>query len=203
MNNLYLALGDSLTTGYGVGVSRSFATLFYSSLLPSFPGLKYENLGVNGLTSAVLVNLLGQPKVAALIARAKIITITIGSNDLLAVGKGVISGAGADPELALGNLNHNLLLIGEEIRSINPVAVVKIATLYNPIPPVPVQQVVMAEGLVKAANQSIMNTANTFRFTVIPVGWAFAGREKILLGLDHLHPNIVGHKVLADLFARN
>lgn len=203
MNDLFLALGDSLTTGYGVGMNRSFAALFYGSLLPGFPGLKYENLGVNGLTSAGLVNMLGQPRVNALIARAKIITVTIGSNDLLAVGKGMISGAGADLDLTMGNLNHNLMLIGNGIRSINPAAVVKIATLYNPIPPVPVQQVVMAKGLVNAANQSIIHMANTFRFAVIPVGRAFAGRENILLGLDHLHPNIVGHRVLADLFARN
>lgn len=200
MNELYLALGDSITTGYGVGANRSFATLYYTSLLRSFPGLKYENCGVNGLTSGELAAMVEQTRVYALIAQSRIISITIGSNDLLATGKGLISGASVNMDLTLGNLNYNLMLIGERIRSANPTALVKIATVYNPIPLVDKSSGALAQALVKTANHSIIRTAREFRCVVIPVAKVFSGREQVLLGPDHLHPNVMGHRVIADLF---
>lgn len=203
MNEIYLALGDSITTGYGVRTNQSFATLFYTSLLPSFPGLKYENLGVNGLTSGDLATMIGQLRVCSLIAQSKIISITIGSNDLLAVGKGLISGAGANIDLTLGSLNHNLMLLGGRIRSVNPSAIVKIATIYNPLPPMDKSSDELARGLVKTANHNIIRTAREFRFVVIPVAKVFSGKEQLLLGPDHLHPNIMGYRVISDLFRGN
>ena len=203
MNQIYLALGDSITTGYGVGSNRSFATLYYTSLLHSFPGLKCENLGINGLTSAELATLVGQTRVYSLIAQARVLTITIGSNDLLSVGKGLISGAGANMDLTLGSLNQNLMFIGERIRSANPSALVKIATIYNPLPPMDKASGALAQGLVKTANRSIIRTAREFRFTAVPVAKFFSGKEQVLLGPDHLHPNVMGHRVIADLFGVN
>lgn len=203
MNDIYLALGDSITAGYGVGANQSFTFLFYTSLLPNFPGLKYKNLGVNGLNSGDLATMVKQTGVCALIARSKIISITIGSNDLLTVGKGLISGAGANIDLTLGNLNHNLMLLGERIRSVNPSAIVKIATIYNPLPPTDKSSDKLARALVKTANHSIIRTAREFRFVVIPVAKVFSGKEQLLLGPDHLHPNLMGHRVMADPFLGN
>lgn len=203
MNEVYLALGDSITAGYGVGANRAFAIQLYTSLLLSFPGLRYENLGVNGLTSAEIASMVGQKGVCSLIAQSKIISITIGSNDLIAVGKGLISGTGANVDLTLGSLNHNLMLLGGRIRSTNPTALVKIATIYNPMPPMNKASDALAEGLVKAANHSIIRMAREFRFVVAPVAKVFSGREQFLLGPDHLHPNLVGHRVIADLFRGN
>lgn len=202
MNNIYLALGDSLTTGYGVEPSQSFAFLFYRNLAVYDPGLKYVNLGVNGLTSHEFAGLVSQERALTLIKQAKIISITIGSNDLLAVGKSLIAGAGANIDLTLEDLNHNLLLIGSFIRRANPSALVKIATIYNPLPPMNKQSTALAEGLVKTANRSIRRMAREYRFTVVPVAKAFSGQEQILLGPDRIHPNYLGHKLIADLFVK-
>lgn len=203
MNELYLALGDSLTTGYGVGANQSFAALFYRSLLSSSPGLKYENLGVNGLTSGGLITLMSQKGVCSLIAQSKVISVTIGSNDLLATGKELLSGAGANIDLTLGNLNHNLMLIGGHIRAINPFVLVMISTLYSPLPPMNKQSRALTQELLKTANHSIIRVARENRFRVIPVAKAFNGQEQLLLGPDHLHPNVMGHRAMADLYIKS
>ncbi|AHF07864.1 GDSL family lipase [Desulfitobacterium metallireducens DSM 15288] len=200
---MYLALGDSITTGYGVGSNQSFANLYYKNLLSFDPSLRYINLGVNGLTSEELAAMVGQKRFHTLIAQAKFISLTIGSNDLLAVGKGLISGSGSNIDLILGNFNHNLRLIGGQIRAINPSVLVKVATIYNPLPPMDKETDAFAKGLVKAANHSILNQAREFHFVVVPVAKALREREQLLLGPDHLHPNVGGHRLMADLFTRN
>lgn len=202
MNNIYLALGDSLTTGYGVEQSQSFAFLFYRNLAVYDPGLKYVNLGVNGLTSHELAALVSQERALTLIKQAKIISITIGSNDLLAVGKALIAGAGMNIDLTLVDFNKNLFFIGNSIRRVNPSASVKIATIYNPLPPINKQSDALAEGLVKTANRSIRKMVREYRFTVVPVAKAFSGQEQILLGPDRIHPNYLGHKLIADLLVK-
>ena len=203
MSMMYLALGDSLTTGYGVGINHSFATIYYTSLLSNIPGLRYVNLGVNGLTSGALANMV-QLRSYPLIAQSKVISITISSNDLLAVGKGLISGTEANIDLTLGNLNDNLLQIGNNIRTANPSALIKIATIYTPLPLIMNKQsVALTQSLVNRANHSIIRMAREFRFAVVPVAKAFCGREQLLLGSDHLHPNLMGHRVIADLFSNN
>lgn len=203
MNTNYLALGDSLTTGYGVGSNQSFATLFYNHLHVYDPGLQYVNLGINGLTSGELAVMVGQKRFYSLIAQAKVISLTIGSNDLLAVGKSLSSGTGANIDLTLGNFDHHLMSIGGHIRSINPSVLVKVATIYNPLPPMDKESDALAKGLVKGANHRLIRLAREFRFVVVPVAKAFSGKEQLLLGPDPLHPNVMGHRVMADLFIGN
>jgi lysophospholipase L1-like esterase len=200
---IYLALGDSITTGFGVGANQCFAALFYKDLLAYDPGLKYMNLGMNGLRSEELAFMVGQTRFYPLITQAKVISLTIGSNDLLAVGKGLISGAGANLDQTLGNLQRNLMLIGDCIRKANPSVLVKISTIYKPLISMNKQSLELTQGLVKTANHSITRMAREYRFTVVPVAKAFSGREQLLLGPDYLHPNPRGHRVIADLFAKN
>ncbi|HUS89504.1 MAG TPA: SGNH/GDSL hydrolase family protein [Desulfosporosinus sp.] len=49
--SLYLALGDSITAGYGVGSLFSFPTVYGNFLRRHSPDLSVHNLGVNGLTT--------------------------------------------------------------------------------------------------------------------------------------------------------
>lgn len=202
MNTSYLALGDSITTGYGVLPQQAFATLFYSKLRAANPSLKYINLGVNGLTSEKLVAMLEQPRVFTLLPLAKIISLTIGSNDLLQFGRGLISGMEVPADVTLGKFNHHLMLVGERIHSANPSAVVKIVTLYNPLAPMDKRVKDLAQGILKTANHSIRRVAREYRMGVVPVAKVFSGREQFLLGSDHLHPNVSGHQVMAELFAK-
>jgi lysophospholipase L1-like esterase len=200
--NIYLALGDSITTGYGVGANNSFAALFYKSLSTCSPGLKYVNLGVNGLKSADLAAMAEQTQVLSLIAQASVMSITIGSNDLLAIGKGLVLSKENNIALAQRNLDYNLMRLGNSIRRANSSAIIKVATIYKPTLPLNKQAIGLAQGLVMTANHSIRRMAREFRFRVIPVDKAFSGREQILLGADHVHPNLMGHSVISDLFIK-
>src|SRR5665648_397521 len=82
--SIYLALGDSITAGYGVGSIYTFPTVYGNFLKRHNQQLIVYNLGVNGLTTQ---GLLGQLQFnrsqRQLVAQAAVITITIGSNDLL------------------------------------------------------------------------------------------------------------------------
>ncbi|ACL22294.1 SGNH/GDSL hydrolase family protein [Desulfitobacterium hafniense] len=202
MHGIYLALGDSLTTGYGVGLNCSFATLYYSTLLSCFPNLGYENLGVNGLTSGQLVAMVEQPHVQRLILQARVITVTIGSNDLLALGKGLALGQWVNPELTLRDFQQNLMLLGDKIRRVNSLTMLKIASIYNPLPPMDKQTNLFAYTLLKQANHSVTQMARQCGGVVVPVAKAFSGQEMLLLSSDHIHPNLAGHQVMAELFAR-
>ena len=76
----YLALGDSITTGYGLGEGeQSFAEQAAQA-----SGLTLEDsFAQNGLTSAELLAQLSEENVKAAVEDADFITITIGGNDLL------------------------------------------------------------------------------------------------------------------------
>ncbi len=201
-NSIYLALGDSITSGYGVGAKNSFPALYYTSLAQNFPGLVYANLGVNGLTSRSLAYMLRTAGVRSLLFRSGIISITIASNDLLAVGKGLLAGRPGNVEQSLVCLADQLQSVGTAIRSINAAALVKVATLYNPLPAGPYQQyAASAQQVINQANWVIVHWAESFRFTVVPVGLAFKGKESLLIGPDYIHPNLAGHRLIGQLFA--
>lgn len=202
MTDRFLALGDSLTAGYGVGLSRSFATLYYQNLSLGYPELRYVNLGMNGLTSGHLVSMLGHSKLRSILPEARIITITVGSNDLLSIGKGMINGERVDPDYVLRDFWQNMFLLGESIRRINASTTIKVATIYNPLPPLDKPLKTFVHTLLKSANQCISHMAREYGGVVIPVAKAFQGKEQVLLGPDRFHPSVAGHKVMAELFAR-
>jgi lysophospholipase L1-like esterase len=199
--HLYLALGDSITAGYGVGLKNSFPSIYSTVLRQQFPDLHYVNLGVNGLTTGRLVSMVATSRVRSLVSRSRIITLTIGSNDLLAEIKALACGCQINVDLALANMANNLMLLGNSIRLNNPNAVVKVATIYNPLPSGPLQLYApQAQGIIDKANQIIANWARAYNFVPVPVSQAFKGREPFLLGPDHFHPNLLGHQVIAELF---
>jgi len=80
-NPLYLALGDSISTGYGLSDPESS----FASLIQKNNGFSVTNHAVNGSTSADLLNLLKTTSLDKEIKEAKFITITTGGNDLIAL----------------------------------------------------------------------------------------------------------------------
>jgi lysophospholipase L1-like esterase len=202
--NYYLALGDSITTGYGVG-SRNFALLYYSYLRTFNPKLCYKNWGMDGLTTEGLANLLlTNGNLINLITQAEVITITIGSNDLLRVAVSISRGIRSDIFTTLTFMGKNLNLIGSQIRYLNPRAFVKVGTIYNPLPAGPYSQYAgPAQALITQANKTIVHWAKQYRFNIVPIDKAFQGRERLVSGPDYLHPNLLGHQIIAAEFARN
>jgi lysophospholipase L1-like esterase len=204
VTSYYLALGDSITAGYGVG-SRNFAFLYYSYLYSLNPNLSYINYGINGLTTGGLANLLWtNGNLKNLVTQAEVITITIGSNDLLHVAKSFLRGAKVNISLTLSDMERNLDLIGSKIRHLNPGAFVKVGTIYNPLAVGPYFQYSgPAQGLITQANKIIIHWAKRYGFNVALIDRAFKGREQLVIGSGHLHPNLLGHHIIATEFGRN
>lgn len=80
-SNVYIALGDSITTGYGLeNTEGSFVNTVASSL-----GYEAKNCAVNGATATDVLNLLHTGTLEDDIKSAQLITLTIGGNDMMAV----------------------------------------------------------------------------------------------------------------------
>lgn len=75
----YVALGDSIAAGYGLAEDESS----YVDLISEDLGASTTNLAVNGMTSTELLQMLLSGEHDDVISQADIITISIGSNDLL------------------------------------------------------------------------------------------------------------------------
>ncbi|MCD7888521.1 MAG: GDSL-type esterase/lipase family protein [Oscillospiraceae bacterium] len=76
----YLALGDSITAGFGLSDpdTESFVSLFGEEI-----GATTINYGVSGLTAATLAETLETGEYDSYLSMVDVVTITIGGNDLL------------------------------------------------------------------------------------------------------------------------
>lgn len=94
-----LALGDSLTAGYGLARHQSFAAQLEARLRLDDPGVRVINAGVSGDTTADGLRRL--PRVlAALTQRPVLAIVELGANDLL---------RGLPPESSRANLDAILV----------------------------------------------------------------------------------------------
>ena len=75
----YVALGDSITTGYGLEENETG----FARQVADSNGYTLTNLAQNGATSSMLFASLSGSEVSSAIASADLITITIGGNDLM------------------------------------------------------------------------------------------------------------------------
>ncbi|MDR3540198.1 MAG: GDSL-type esterase/lipase family protein [Desulfosporosinus sp.] len=203
--SLYLALGDSITVGYGVQTSFSFPVLYADFLRRHNPNLRMLNLGVNGLTTRGLLALLQyNHNFRHSVSQASLITLTIGSNDLLhLIGNPNQTINTSQLPLALNNLSQALMQVGAEIRRLNPMTTVKVATLYNPLPVGPYAlYMALAQGVIDNANLRIVTLAKHYGFIVVYLDRKIRGKEWVLIGQDHVHPNVAGYQVIAKAFAR-
>lgn len=90
-----LALGDSLTAGYGLALDQSFPRQLEAALCGGHPTARVQNAGVSGDTSAG--GLARLPRVlAGLSAKPDLAIVELGANDLI---------RGIPPERMQGNLD--------------------------------------------------------------------------------------------------
>lgn len=204
--NDYLALGDSLTKGYGVESSLSFPSLYAAFLRRHNPTLQLLNCGVNGLTTGGLLNLLRtNHNLCHTVSQASLITLTIGSNDLLDLlvnPKETVSPAKITHTLKI--MRSNFTQIGEGLRRLNLNSPIKVAALYNPLPAGPyVQYFEQAQGVLNNVNALIVSWARCYGVNPVDIDREFRGKEHWLIAQDYVHPNAAGYQVMAKAFARH
>lgn len=228
----YVALGDSIATGsWAGGDADSYAEQYYRYLVGEYPTktVTWKQLAHDGDTSTVLRGKLDtDPTFAAEIAKADIITISIGGNNIMdaAIDSLFASINNAEAEAGTVAFLADYDQILTKVRQLNTSggksARILAATLYNPYnnkttyfanDPALHQE---AEGYIERINAEI-RTANDINYSVVEVHDYFktnyanlgaAGNMKDVVHLYDLwffmtrydpHPNPNGHGVILKL----
>ena len=201
MSYQYTAIGDSLTTGFGALPGNGYVPVYRRMAEARLrTPVRLTNLGINGLTTEGLEQRLKQDYNFRLAVRdADLITMSIGGNDLIKAAKAAGSRPGALSPLlqkALRNCKQNISDIMGTLSQLKAGMprpyIIRIVGLYNPYP-----QVIEATEWVRQFN------SYTSGYSGQVVGFAsiyneFAGNERGLLFIDHIHPNGRGYRVISD-----
>ena len=202
-NTRYMALGDSLSAGYGaVPTTQGFVfRLYQMRVIDKLNNMIFCAAAVPGAASSDVLKY-QVPQVPLFfkdtgLPYRKVVTLTVGGNDLLTVIE-----KSADPNLVVGSYAKNLGDILGTLTAKGDVQVY-VGNLYDPKLPAP-----GADLLIQAMNQVMVQVAANFPSVVIvDVYSAFQGRSGLLLSErpgsapDQIHPTDAGYAVMARAFA--
>jgi acyl-CoA thioesterase I len=168
-----LFFGDSLTAGYGLSVEEAFPALVEQKFVANGRKTKVINAGLSGETTAGGVSridwVLRQP--------VDVFVLELGANDGL---RG----------LPLDQTQRNLQSIIDKVKAKNPKVKVVVAGMM--VPPN------LGSEYATRFNRIFPDIAKKNNATLIPfLLQDVAGNEKLNLA-DGIHPNIQGHKIVAD-----
>ena len=190
----YMALGDSLTAGYGaVPATQGYVYLLYDSgVFDTAPNTILSNAGVPGTTSQHVLD--HQVPQAIQAFQPTVVTITVGGNDLLRILNG------ADPAAVLADFQFNLAQILGQLRPTLPNTRIYISNLYS------ISEIPGADFIVPIFNSIVAGVAGAYGVPVADVYGEFLGKKGLLLinrngaGQFEVHPTNAGHRSIADAF---
>jgi lysophospholipase L1-like esterase len=211
-----VALGDSITFGYNLGENNDAPSKYaFPYLIGDYFNKDVENLGVPGWTSDDLLQALKTPTFQTAIKKAKIITLDIGSNDILKLASqfGLLDPENAQNPIVLTpeqiqafdqatqKFSKNLPTILQTIKQTSPSAKIVLYNLYNPFPSALTYLHPLSESMIQASNEIIDKNANKFHLPVADAHTAFDEKQSTLVRLaqNDIHPTIEGQQVLAGL----
>ena len=201
-NTRYMALGDSLSAGYGAHpATQGFVyQLYQSGVIDKVNNLLLCNVGVpNAMSQDVLDYQV--PMVPLFFAETgatyrKVITLTVGGNDLL-LG-----------EAGLYTIIDNLPKILGQLAQSFPFAHVYVSNIYDPgLGPQVAALVQFANGVIAQVVQGFNSQPPKTPVTLVDIFSAFDGRSGLLLaerrGAEpgQVHPTNAGYEVMAKTFA--
>jgi acyl-CoA thioesterase I len=168
-----LFFGDSLTAGYGLSMEEAFPALVEKKLTKNGKAAKVVNAGLSGETSAGGLTridwVLRQP--------VDIFVLELGANDGL---RG----------LPLDQTRKNLQAIIDKVKAKNPRAKIVIAGML--VPPN------MGPDYTSKFRKIFPEIAQTNKATLIPFLLQDVAGDEKLNQADGIHPNVEGHKKVAD-----
>jgi lysophospholipase L1-like esterase len=200
----YMAMGDSLTAGYGaIPQTNGYAYVLYKTgTIDTVPNTLFTNSAVPGVTSGEVM-LYQVPQAA--IFKPDVVTLTMGGNDLLTIL------SGADPGTVLGQFGGNLFSILMGLCTSSPGVQIYVGNLYSV--PLPMDQDEV-EAVIGGFNDVVeyvvydlfQNMELGCGIEVADLYGAFQGRKGLLLiernNADpfEIHPTNAGYKVIAKAF---
>ncbi|WP_051271240.1 GDSL-type esterase/lipase family protein [Shimazuella kribbensis] len=211
-----VALGDSITFGYNLGENNNSPSPYaFPYLIGAHLNKNVENLGVPGWTSNDLLQALKTPKFQTAVKKAKVITLDIGSNDILRLASqfGLLNPENAQKPIRLTpeqqksfdqatqKYSENLPIIIHTIKQLAPSAKIVLYNLYNPFPSASIYLHPFSETIIHPLNMIIDNNASTFHLKVADAHSAFHEKQYIFVRLaqNDVHPTMEGQQVLAKL----
>ena len=198
-----LGLGDSITTGYGVGETEPYFSLLCDHFQKEQPTL-CENKAVNGFTSTQLLEQIKE-ELQKQIQEADMIVFSIGGNDYLQELTthlwdylGVTSDLTRFHQVSQTLLN-NLELILKELRKQNPEAQILVVPLYNPYYELLKQNTTLMSAF-EEVQTDYTNLVNKYAKTSKTLGLSLQTEQYLNASKTNLdpHPTALGHAYLAE-----
>ncbi|MCO7176064.1 GDSL-type esterase/lipase family protein [Sporolactobacillus kofuensis] len=200
---LYVALGDSLTVGVGSTLFQPNFVKLYQQALEAYcqmPIMK-RVFAKNGATTVDLFSYSQQPNVREAIQHAQFITLTGGGNDFLRAGRHWLR-TGDFSAVRLAS-QQSLFYIEQMIQRITALHseqsapyMIRILNLYNPLFYIP-----NTNEWLEDYNRHLEELEQYPFVRVADIYHAFTGNEPQLLSFDHIHPNPIGYRIMADVTA--
>jgi lysophospholipase L1-like esterase len=182
----YAALGDSFTAGRDSIDADRWADLLAAGMRRVNPDLRYENLAVDGATSA---EVLDQQVGPALALEPDFVTVICGANDVLLATRPDVSGYAERIDQILGRLREGA-----------PEAALVTATApevwhFMEMRPRTERRLVEAT---TELNELTRAAAKRYGVLCLPVAGNEALRDPDTFSADGLHPSSAGHRMAAE-----
>lgn len=216
----YVALGDSLTEGIGDTTNQGGYIPLLSQQLTQEYGYQVtsQNFGVGGNTSNQILKRMSNDKnIKKALAKADLLTLTVGGNDVMAVIRKNLSDLNlAAFSKASLSYQERLRKIIEKARTDNPDLPIYIVGIYNPFylnfPELTDMQLVIdnwnksTEAITKEYERVYFVPINDLLYkgidgeegVVHTVGEQTTVVNNALFSEDHFHPNNIGYQIMSN-----
>lgn len=216
----YVALGDSLTEGIGDTTNQGGYIPLLSQQLTQEYGYQVtsQNFGVGGNTSNQILKRMSNDKnIKKALAKADLLTLTVGGNDVMAVIRKNLSDLNlAAFSKASLSYQERLRKIIEKARTDNPDLPIYIVGIYNPFylnfPELTDMQLVIdnwnksTEAITKEYERVYFVPINDLLYKGIDgeegivqtVGEQTTVVNNALFSEDHFHPNNIGYQIMSN-----
>ncbi|SDC64763.1 Lysophospholipase L1 [Melghirimyces thermohalophilus] len=195
-----VALGDSLTYGYGDQTGRGYVGELKRQLnRHRDTQYQVDNYGIRGQQTDGVLHQLTQRPVLRDVKRADTLILFIGTNDFLySNGRDMMDPQPKRLKAGKREFTTHLDQILNRLRQANPQAPVLLLGLYDPYP-----RMVASDPYIQQWNRAIRRVLARYSNTTwIPTHFLFQGKPKMAYFSDALHPNHRGYQMIVKQIFR-